>query len=84
MRQYKPIPVLLSDDTTPINRTVNRQTQCQYPDPHPDRYWDTKAQQLLVNGKPGYSLALPYKDDKMICYAVAASDELVCNDSGNY
>ena len=46
--------------------------------------WDTKAQQLLVNGKPGYSLVLPYKDDKMICYAVAASDELVCNDSGNY
>jgi hypothetical protein len=46
--------------------------------------WDTKAQQLLVNGKPGYSLVLPYKDDKMICYAVAASDELACNDSGNY
>lgn len=33
--------------------------------------WESKSEQLLVNGKPGYSLALPYKDEKMVCYAVA-------------
>lgn len=46
--------------------------------------WDPKVNQLMVNGKPGYALALPYKDDNMACYAVVADDELVCNDSGNY
>jgi hypothetical protein len=46
--------------------------------------WKPETEQLLVNGEPGYSLALPYKDERMICYAVAASDELVCNDSGTF
>lgn len=46
--------------------------------------WDREQQKLLVNGKPGYGLAVPYKDEHMVCYAVAQSDELVCNDSGIY
>ena len=36
----------------------------------------------LVNGKPGYALQLPFKDEEMICYAISENDELVCNDSG--
>ncbi|WP_052081177.1 hypothetical protein [Pseudomonas sp. ML96] len=41
-------------------------------------------QGTLVNGKPGYVLQLPFKDEGMICYAIAKNDELVCNDSGVY
>lgn len=41
-------------------------------------------QGTLVNGKPGYVLQLPFKDERMLCYAVAAGDELLCNDSGVY
>ncbi|UUY06752.1 hypothetical protein LRS11_12870 [Pseudomonas sp. J452] len=41
-------------------------------------------QGTLVNGKPGYVLQLPFKDERMLCYAVAADDELLCNDSGAY
>lgn len=38
---------------------------------------------LLVNGKPGYGLALPFKDSKLSCFSVTGSDEVLCNDSGN-
>lgn len=39
-------------------------------------------QGTLVNGKPGYVLQLPLKDERMICYAISKNNELVCNDSG--
>lgn len=61
---------------------------------HSEWIWDngntvnitpTKDKQgTLVNDKPGYALQLPLKDEKMICYAIAENDELVCNDSGVY
>jgi hypothetical protein len=41
-------------------------------------------QGTLVNGKPGYVLQLPLKNERMLCYAISASNELVCNDSGAY
>jgi hypothetical protein len=41
-------------------------------------------QGTLINGKPGYALQLPYKDENLICYTVAAGDEVMCNDSGVY
>lgn len=41
-------------------------------------------QGTLVNGKPGYVLQMPFKDERLICYAIAENDELVCNDSGVY
>jgi hypothetical protein len=37
---------------------------------------------LLVNGKPGFSLPLDFKDENLICYGIEGSDELLCNDSG--
>ena len=39
---------------------------------------------LMLNGKPAYALSLPLKDDKMVCYGVIGTDELMCNDSGNF
>ena len=39
---------------------------------------------LLVNGKPGYALPLDFKNDRLVCYAVSGTDEMVCNDSGVY
>ncbi|VXC43101.1 hypothetical protein PSEUDO8AS_80012 [Pseudomonas sp. 8AS] len=37
-----------------------------------------------ANSTPGYALQRPFKNKRMLCYAISASDDLLRNDSATY
>ncbi|MDO5686793.1 MAG: hypothetical protein Q4G42_05345 [Neisseria sp.] len=37
---------------------------------------------LLLNGKPTFSLNMPFKNEDLSCFGIVGADEILCNDAG--